>query len=37
MINITDEPEYYYWGNVNRLSQYDEFGTTYTFGLRYSM
>jgi len=36
-ININDEPEYYYWGDERRLSQYDEFGTTYTIGLRYSM
>lgn len=37
IINLNDEPEYYYWGNKNRLSQYDEFGTTYAFGLRYSL
>ncbi|MFT4861615.1 MAG: TonB-dependent receptor [Pseudohongiellaceae bacterium] len=35
-INLNDEPEYYYFGNANRLSQYDEFGTTYGMGVRYS-
>lgn len=34
-INLNDRPEYYYFGNRNRLSQYDEFGATYTLGLRY--
>ena len=23
LININDEPEFYYWGNTSRLSQYD--------------
>ena len=32
--NLTDEPEYYYFGNESRLSQYDEFGTTVIFGAR---
>lgn len=36
-ININDEPEYYYWGNERNLSQYDEFGTSIVFGIRYSM
>jgi TonB-dependent receptor len=35
-INLNDEPEFYYFGNANRLSQYDEYGTTYGMGLRYS-
>lgn len=35
-INLNDEPEYYYFGNRRRLSQYDEYGTTYGVGLRYS-
>ncbi|NKB35302.1 MAG: TonB-dependent receptor [Pseudomonadales bacterium] len=35
-INLNDEPQYYYFGNSRRLSQYDEFGTTYGMGLRYS-
>ncbi|MEM5516152.1 TonB-dependent receptor [Henriciella sp. AS95] len=32
--NLTDEPEYYYFGSKRRLSQYDEFGTTVVFGAR---
>lgn len=35
-INLNDEPEYYYFGDSRRLSQYDEFGTTYSLGIRYS-
>ena len=35
--NITDEPEFYYWGTPNRLSQYDEYGTTYSIGIRYNL
>ena len=35
-INLNDRPEYYYFGNSRRLSQYDEYGTTYGMGLRYS-
>lgn len=35
-INLNDRPEYYYFGNRNRLSQYDEYGTTYGVGLRYN-
>ncbi len=31
--NLTDEPEYYYFGNEGRLSQYDEFGASYIFGV----
>ena len=34
-INLNDRPEYYYFGNNTRLSQYDEYGTTYTLGMRY--
>ncbi|KCZ46846.1 TonB-dependent receptor [Hyphomonas pacifica] len=34
--NLTDEPEYYYHGSKNRLSQYDEFGARYVFGVRYT-
>lgn len=37
VINMNDEPEYYYWGNPGRLSQYDEFGTTFAVGVRYSL
>ena len=36
LVNINDDPEYYYWGDKVRLSQYDEFGTTVNFGARYS-
>ena len=32
--NLTDEPEYYYFGDENRLSQYDEFGSTWIIGAR---
>ncbi|MEQ9315223.1 MAG: TonB-dependent receptor [Henriciella sp.] len=32
--NLTDEPEYYYFGSERSLSQYDEFGTTVVFGAR---
>ncbi|MDA0927000.1 MAG: TonB-dependent receptor [Proteobacteria bacterium] len=35
-INLNDEPEFYYFGNRNRLSQYDEYGTTYGMGVRYT-
>jgi TonB-dependent receptor len=34
-LNLNDRPEYYYFGNDSRLSQYDEFGTTLGFGVRY--
>ncbi|MEM9599660.1 MAG: TonB-dependent receptor, partial [Pseudomonadota bacterium] len=34
--NLTDAPEYYYFGNESRLSQYDEFGRSYVFGVRYT-
>ncbi|MDF1765335.1 MAG: TonB-dependent receptor [Gammaproteobacteria bacterium] len=33
-INLNDRPESYYFGNAGRLSQYDEYGTTYGMGLR---
>ena len=35
--NIDDEPEYYYWGKPDRLSQYDVYGTTYSIGVRYKL
>lgn len=35
VVNITDEPEYYYSGNKNRLLQYDEFGTTGVIGVQF--
>jgi TonB-dependent receptor len=34
--NLTDEPEYYYFGNKRRLSQYDAFGSTYVLGARFT-
>jgi len=34
-LNLNDRPEYYYFGNESRLSQYDEYGSTYMLGLRY--
>ena len=34
--NLTDEPEYYYHGSKSRLSQYDEYGSRYVFGVRYT-
>jgi TonB-dependent receptor len=34
-LNLNDRPEFYYFGNNSRLSQYDEFGTTYGLGVRY--
>ena len=34
--NLTDEPEYYYFGDESRLSQYDEFGTTIILGARFT-
>ena len=37
IINLTDEPEYYYWGNPGQLSQYDEFGVSYSIGFSYAL
>lgn len=34
--NLTDEAEYYYFGDESRLSQYDEFGRSFIFGARYT-
>jgi len=34
--NLTDEPEYYYFGDEQRLMQYDEFGSSWIFGARYT-
>lgn len=34
--NLTDEPEYYYFGSESRLMQYDEFGSSWIFGARYT-
>ena len=35
LININDEPEFYYWGSPSRLSQYDEYGRSATIGFTY--
>ncbi|MEO0816765.1 MAG: TonB-dependent receptor [Pseudomonadota bacterium] len=32
--NLTDEPEYYFFGDESRLMQYDEFGTSWIIGAR---
>ncbi|WP_371397525.1 TonB-dependent receptor [Fretibacter rubidus] len=32
--NLTDAPEYYYFGDTSRLSQYDEFGRSVVIGAR---
>lgn len=34
--NLTNAPEYFYFGDENRLSQYDEFGRTVVFGTRFT-
>lgn len=34
--NLTDEPEYYYFGDESRLMQYDEFGSSWIVGARYT-
>lgn len=34
--NLTDAPEYYYFGDESRLSQYDEFGRSVIFGARFT-
>lgn len=34
-LNLNDRPEYYFFGNNSRLSQYDEYGSTYILGMRY--
>ncbi len=34
--NLTDEPEYFYFGDERRLMQYDEFGSSWIFGARYT-
>lgn len=34
--NLTDTPEYYYFGDESRLSQYDEFGRSVVFGARFT-
>jgi outer membrane receptor protein involved in Fe transport len=36
-INIGDRPEFYYWGRDTRLSQYDEYGSSYSLGFTYKL
>ena len=36
VINLGDEPEYYYSGSKSRLLQYDEFGTSFSLGVQYN-
>ncbi|WP_299594665.1 TonB-dependent receptor [uncultured Microbulbifer sp.] len=35
-MNLNDRPEFYYFGNESRLSQYDEYGSTYELGFSYT-
>jgi outer membrane receptor protein involved in Fe transport len=35
VLNLLDSPEYYYFGNAARLSQYDEYGVSYELGFSY--
>ena len=37
VLNLLDSPEYYYFGNAARLSQYDEYGVSYEIGFRYKL
>ena len=36
-ININNRPEFYYWGRKTRLSQYDEYGSSYSLGVIYKL
>ena len=36
ILNLNDAPQYYYFGNQSRLSQYAEYATTIQAGIRYS-
>lgn len=36
-ININNRPEYYYWGNEGQLSQFDQFGVSYSIGVNYTL
>jgi TonB-dependent receptor len=36
IVNLNDEPEYYYAGSKNRLYQYDEIGSAYALGLQWN-
>ena len=34
--NLANRPEFYYWNTPDRLSQYDEYGYSMSFGIRYT-
>jgi len=34
--NIGNQPEFYYWNTPDRLSQYDEYGSSYSLGFRFN-
>ncbi len=34
--NLSNQPEFYYWNTSNRLSQYDEYGYSLSFGVRFN-
>ena len=34
--NLANRPEFYYWNTSDRLSQYDEYGYSMSFGIRYT-
>ena len=34
--NLGNQPEFYYWNSADRLSQYDEYGYSYSLGFRYT-
>lgn len=36
-ININDRNEYYYWGNENQLSQFDNYGASYVVGVDFRL
>lgn len=36
LMNLNDEPEYYYAGHRRRAYQYDEYGKTYALGFQYN-
>jgi len=36
VVNINNEPEYYFAGRKSRMLQYDEFGTSYALGVQYN-
>ena len=34
--NLGNQPEFYYWNTADRLSQYDEYGSSFSLGFRYT-